>query len=219
MGRFAGPSSMSTAPLERSCARHLWSELSYAIGMRGLPPQVARFHWRARRLAWRDQDAFSLISATRPRDLGVLLKLARGRSNVVELGTATGWTAIALALADPTRNVLTYDVVARPERERYLGLVPGTVRERISFVKAAGSAGPPEGLATSIDLLYIDSSHDREATIAELGAWQDSLSPAAVVVLDDYNHPSYPGVREAVQELGLRGMQCGTMYVHGLGPT
>jgi predicted O-methyltransferase YrrM len=195
----------------QSPLRRLAVELRYTVGLRVLPPRVARFHWRARRLAWRAEDRFSLVSATRPSDLSVLLGLARDRRRVVELGTATGWTAIALALADPRRQVITYDPALRPERERYLGLVAPAVRDRIEFVHAPGSRGPLDPGA--VDLLYVDSSHEREATIAELEAWRPVLRPGSLIIFDDYLHPRYPGVREAVQALGMQGTQRGTLYV------
>jgi predicted O-methyltransferase YrrM len=199
-------------PGEQTALRRLAADLRYAARLRVLPLRVAWFQWRARLLARRAEDHFSLASATRPADLSVLLKLARGRRSVAELGTATGWTAIAFALADHGRDVITYDPFDRPERQRYLGLIGPQVRSRIEFFAAPGSSGPPEG--RTVDLLYIDSSHLREETISELSAWRSALSPGALVVLDDYTHPDYPGVREAVDELRLSGEQRGTMYVH-----
>jgi predicted O-methyltransferase YrrM len=177
-----------------------------------LPAPVARFHVRARRLARRTDDQFSLMSSTRPADLRTLLRLAGGSSRVVELGTATGWTAISLALAQADRTVISYDVVARPEPERYLGLVDESVRARIELVTAPGAQGPLD--ETPVGLLYIDSSHEREQTVAEVLAWRGVLHSGAYVVFDDYRHPEYPGVAEAIAELGLRGEQRGTLFVH-----
>jgi predicted O-methyltransferase YrrM len=78
-----------------------------------------------------------LVSATRPADTQILIGLARGCSRIVELGTATGWTAITLALDDPERRVVSYDVLSRAP-ERYLKLVPRDVRDRIDLVLASG---------------------------------------------------------------------------------
>jgi predicted O-methyltransferase YrrM len=189
------------------------------IRLRVLPPHVAGFQWRARRRARQLGDAFALESSTRPADLARLLKIARGRNRVVELGTANGWTAIALALDAPQRHVGTFDPFDRPERRAYLELVAPRVRERITFVPEAGRTGPGAGdpsgrdLLGGIELLYIDSSHEREETIAEVRAWEGALAPGALIVFDDYGHPAYPGVRAAVDELGLRGRLVGTLYV------
>lgn len=177
-----------------------------------LPPRVAWFQVRARRLAHRTGDTFSLTSATRPPDLRTLLTVARGRRRVVELGTATGWTSISLALAEPTRTILSCDVVQREEPERYLSLIGPDARARIELLIRSGTDGPPG--SDPVDLLYIDSSHEREQTIAEVTAWRPVLAPGAAIVFDDYTHPAFPGVREAVAELGLTGQQQGTLFVH-----
>jgi predicted O-methyltransferase YrrM len=181
-------------------------------GLRGLRPRVLWFHWRARHQAWRTNDLFSLASVTRPADMRVLLKMTRGRSWVVELGTATAWTAITLALDDRRRRVVTYDVIEREEAKRYLDLVGPDVRERIELVVAPGCTGPQD--QQPVDLLFIDSSHTHEDTVAEVRAWQPHLRPGAPVLFDDYTHPDYPGVREAIEELGLKGEVCGTLFIH-----
>ena len=188
-------------------------DLVWMWGLRGLRPRVLWFHWRARRVARRTDDLFSLASATRPSDMRVLLESARDCSRIVELGTATGWTAITFALDDPERRVVTYDAFERVEPERYLKLVGPDVRERIELVVAPGSTGPGED-RQPVDLLYIDASHEREQTIEEVRAWQPHLRPGAPVVFDDYANPDFPGVREAIEELGLAGERRGTLFVH-----
>jgi predicted O-methyltransferase YrrM len=191
--------------------RHPGVELRWYADLRALPLPLARFQARARVVAHRRGDRFSLTSVTRPGDLRTLLSLAAGRAHVVELGTATGWTAISLALADPARQVSSFDPVSRPEPARYLRLVGPEVRSRIELVTALGSDGPRDD--RPVDLLYIDSSHERQPTIDEVYAWRPALAPGAVIVFDDYGHPDYPGVREAVQELELDGRLVGTLFV------
>jgi predicted O-methyltransferase YrrM len=200
---------------DRPLVRQMAGELRYALSLRPLPPRVAAFQWRARRVAWHSRERFSLTSATRARDLAVLLELARERPRVVELGTGMGWTAISLALAEPQCRVSTYDPSAYPERQRYLALVPPRVLARIRFIESPGSAGPDGG--GPVDLLYIDSSHERDGTVVELRAWGPALRPGALVVFDDYTHPEFPGVREAIEELGLPGELRGTLFVHEVG--
>src|SRR5437660_12543736 len=115
--------------------------MTSALALCALPPRVALFQWRARRLAERAGHAWGLDAAAAPADLAALLRLARGRREVVELGTGPAWTAIALALADGGRRVTSYDPVVHEHRDEYLSLVRGPVRRRIRFEPLEGAAG------------------------------------------------------------------------------
>jgi predicted O-methyltransferase YrrM len=187
-------------------------KLRLLLSLRVLPWRVARFYWRARRHAERSSDRFSLASAARPDELAQLLVLARGREHVIELGTGTAWSAVALALADPARRVLSYDPSVRAEREAYLRLAGGDARERIEL-RAEPDAGGPRRGDPPAQLLFIDSEHERGPVLAAFRAWRDALSEGAVVVFHDYAHPDYPGVREAVAELALAGSEAGGLFV------
>lgn len=193
-------------------ARRLRQDVRFLAELRFLPPKVALFQWRAWRLARRIRDPFSQLSATRPRKLAVLLSAARGCRTVVELGTGTAWTAISLTLADQDRVVLSYDPIKRPERERYLQLVNPATQRRLTLVGAAGNEGPRDN--GIVDLLYIDSRHDRDDTMREMQVWQPVLGEGSFVVFDDYAHPDYPGVEEAVRRLGFEGEQREGLFLY-----
>lgn len=182
-----------------------------AADLRLLPPRVALFHARAWLTAWRTKDEFSLASRSRPEDVAALLALARGHDHVVELGTGTAWTAIALALDDDRRRVTSYDPVAREERGRYLALVPAAVRARIELRPEPAQDLRPQ--PASAGLVFIDCAHDRETTTAAFRAWQAAVVPGGSVAFHDYDHPHYPGVREAVDGLGLPGRPVAGMFV------
>ena len=186
-------------------------ELLTLAALRVLPLPVAVFFARARGRAHRRGDRFSLASAARPSELATLLRLAAGRGEVVELGTGTGWTAAALALAAADRRVISYDPSERPERAGYLRLA-GSAGQRVRLRALPDAAGPLAGDPPA-ELLFVDSSHEREATVRAFGAWRCALAPAAVVVFHDYGHPAYPGVAEAVAELGLSGAREGGLFV------
>jgi predicted O-methyltransferase YrrM len=179
--------------------------------LRALPPRVAGFYLRAWLTALRSGDRFTLDSATRPADVARLLELARGHTATVELGTGTAWTTIALALADPARRVVSYDPEVRSQRERYLRLIPAQARARIEL--RTGSAEEVAPAAGSVGFLFVDCSHDRATTAAAFTAWRPALAPGGVAVFHDYDHPRYPGVREAVEELGLRGTSSAGVFV------
>ena len=193
-------------------AGRLRDDLRWRWGLRGLPPSVISFQMQARRRAHREQDGFSLSSVTRPADIKTLLALAAGRIEVVELGTATAWTTLTLALDDPRRHVVSFDPFDLAERRHYLSLVPPEVRNRVELIHARGAEGPRT--PGRVELLYIDSSHEFQDTVEEVNAWQPHLVPGALIVFDDYGHPSYPGVERAVSELKLDGRRIGTLFVH-----
>ena len=106
----------------------------------------------------------------------------------------------------------SYDPVDRPERELYLRLVSPGARRQLTLVGASGDEGPRD--SGMVELLYIDSSHDREGTINEVEAWRPVLGEGSLVVFDDFGHSDYPGVEEAVKYLGLVGEQRHGLFVH-----
>lgn len=186
--------------------------LSRYAQVRVLPPRVARFQLRALRLARRLGDDFAWQSATRPADVKEILGLAHGRRRVAELGTATGWTAASLVLDDPLRTVESFDPVVQPHRDQYLALLPVEARERIRLFNLPGAEGAAY-LEHPVELLFIDSTHEREGTIAEVRAWRPHLAKNALIVLHDYGNPAFPGVAEAVDALKLEGNVRGGCFV------
>ncbi len=180
--------------------------------VRGLPPRVARFQLRALRLARKLDDEFAWQSATRPADVRELIRLAAGRRRIAELGTATGWTAASLVLAEPLRTVATFDPVVQQHRDAYLALLDDADRARIQMLQLPGVEGPGY-LEHKAELLFIDSTHERAGTVAEIRAWEPHLARDALIVLHDYGNPAFPGVAEAVEELGLEGEVRGGCFV------
>jgi len=179
------------------------------LATRALPPRPALFQVRAMLRAQRLGDDWALESSTRPADVAELLRLARGRRTVVELGTATAWTAGALLVGDPARWVTSFDPVVRERREAYLRLLPRSARERLTLVQASGEQARGDG----VELLFVDSSHERAATVAEVRAWLPRLAPGGLVVLHDFGNPAYPGVAEAVEDLQLDGRPRAGLWV------
>ena len=177
-----------------------------------LPWRVVLFQARALLVALRRDDTFTLQSVARPEQVATLLRLAGDRPLVVELGTATGWTAAAFVLADARRQVISCDPVVQRERGRYLGLLPAAASARLTLLQMEGAAAATTS-ADPVGLLFVDSSHDEQATLDEWRAWRPRLAPGAVVVLHDYGHPAFPGVAAAVERLGLDGEVADGMFV------
>jgi hypothetical protein len=179
--------------------------------LRVLPGPPARFYARASARALRLDDRWSFWATLPPFELSVLVELARGRKAVVELGTGTGWTALILALAEPTRIVRTYDTEVKAHRATYFALANAGARSRILAVQGRGEEAEPP--SESIDLLYVDSNHDREIVRRSFEHWCDSITGDGFVVFDDYVNDNYPGVREAVADLGLQGWTAGRLFI------
>jgi predicted O-methyltransferase YrrM len=176
---------------------------------------VGLFYVRCLMLAVRTGDRWTLDAATRPRELSRLVDLAGGRKVVVEDGTASGWTAAALALAERERTVITVDPEVRPLRERYLTLLDPATRARLRLVRGRTQEGPEAvgGGLPPVEMLFLDGDHGREGVIAAFSAWRPVLADGAVVAFHDYGDPVWPEVTEAVTELGLSGRAHGTLFV------
>jgi predicted O-methyltransferase YrrM len=179
--------------------------------VRALPGPVRHFYRRALDEARRTGDLFSLASVSRPANLATLLTLGRGRQRIVELGTCTAWTAIAFAMNEPSARVTTFDPVVHAQREQYLALAPAEVRERVQLVTQRGVDGARE--TGEVELLFIDSTHERADTVAEYEAWLPHMVPGGVVVFDDFGHSDFPGVAEAIADLALVGEARGALFV------
>jgi predicted O-methyltransferase YrrM len=157
------------------------------VGFVRLPSAVRRFYLLALFTALTTRDHRTIGAVTYPDELAKLLRLARGRRRIVELGTAAAWSAIALALTDEGSEVVSYDLLQYANRERYLRLVKPNVRARIQFREGPGADGPSE--PTPVGLLYIDSSHEREETISSFRAWEKVVEPGGIVAFHDYANP------------------------------
>lgn len=176
-----------------------------------LPRPVARFWIGALRRARSDGDTWSIDVACRPAEMRVLLDALAGRPRVAEIGTAAAWTTCCLALAEAGREVHSWDVEAHPERERYLALLSPADRARVHLHDRPGGIGPPD--PPPVDAVFIDSSHELAETVATFRTWEPALAPGGVVAFHDFDDDAYPGVTQAVRELGLRGEARGHLFV------
>jgi hypothetical protein len=190
------------------------SAVSLAPRLRLLPSSVRLFYLRAWTAAVLLGDASAFIASASPAEVADLLRLGAKRSNWVELGTANGWTAIIFALAEPGRQVITYDPYpeAHPRRETYLRLIPQAVRNRIELRPRPGADGPKPS-DPPVQMLFVDSSHQQTETVESFRVWLPALSADAIVAFHDYKNPVYPGVSAAVDELGLSGETLHSMFI------
>ena len=196
----------------RSGPARMRSLAGQAVALARLPRAASAFYVKALRHGRRSGDTVSLAIAARPRELAELVRLARGATTVGEVGTGTGWTSIVLALADRSRRIYSFDVAEHEQLAGYLRLAPGDARARLHLATRDGRDGPPPELPL-LDLLFIDSSHEREETMTTFRLWSERLRAGGTAAFHDYDNEHFPGVAEAVAELGLEGEERAGMYV------
>jgi predicted O-methyltransferase YrrM len=196
---------------ERSAAARARRLALQAASLAKLPRPVAAFWWRALRRAQAEGDTWSIDVACRPAELRVLLDALAPARRVAEIGTAAAWTTSCIALARPDREVMSWDVERHPERERYLALLSPADRARVTLHDRPGGLGPAN--PPPVDAVFIDSSHELEETVATFRTWEPALAPGGIVGFHDYEDDAYPGVTEAVRELGLTGEARGHLFV------
>lgn len=182
-----------------------------SVNLAKLPRPVAGFWLRALRRARAERDTWSIDVACRPAELRVLLDVLAPARRVAEIGTAAAWTTSCIALARDDREVHSWDVERHPERDRYLALLSAAGRARITLHDRPGGLGPAQPPA--VDAVFVDSSHERRETIATFRTWEPVLAAGAIVAFHDYDDDAYPGVTEAIRELGLEGEARGHLFV------
>lgn len=65
-----------------------------------------------------------------------------------------------------------------------------------------------------VGLLYVDGDHTKEGARRDIEWWSMRLAPGAVIAVDDYGHPDWPGVGEAVDELVAEGFLAPIQLFH-----
>jgi predicted O-methyltransferase YrrM len=133
---------------------------------------------------------------------------------VVEIGSWKGRSTIALALGVRARGAGTVYAI---DPHTGIGITTETVTEFRQNVENAGVDSVVELMTTtshearsqfaarSIDVLFIDGSHEFEDVKADIADWQTALKDQATIA---FNDPSWPGVYRALKEFVLeRGNQ------------
>lgn len=76
----------------------------------------------------------------------------------------------------------------------------------LQYAKRTETIKMPSVLASEIyeneffDFVFIDGSHDYESVKADILAWLPKIKPGGWLIMHDYDNPSFPGVRQAVNE-------------------
>jgi hypothetical protein len=103
--------------------------------------------------------------------------------------------AFDLPLEDPYGDTPTPKQVWR----NLVAAVPQLGRESVSIQRAYSQDIdlPPD---VRVRFAHIDGGHDFTTVQTDLALCAEKLMPGGVMVLDDYEHPQYPDITEAVRE-------------------
>lgn len=67
----------------------------------------------------------------------------------------------------------------------------------------------------SLDLVFIDASHDYESVKSDILQWYPKIKPGRFLICHDYQTPGWPGVAQAIEILQLSGeMIGGSLWLH-----
>lgn len=139
----------------------------------------------------------------------------RGKSTCyLATGSSIGYRAPVFAVDAWSEAVSTWrnrvmDRLPSPEFEDFqtqvalAGMAEMVTPIQSDTVKASAQWGTVGGNRT-IGLLYIDGDHHHEAVMADFRAWRPFLADDALIVFDDYDTPTNPGVLTAVRLLEQR---------------
>lgn len=181
---------------------------------------------RQGRTTMRPPRYFKQVRAATPDD--VMMALADfaaqvpGDQEIVEIGVFHGRTALQLAWGarqGQRAHVTAIDLWDMPgntygppfteestrrwahHHVRNLGYSRDiTLVQGFSHDVAARYEGLPVGL------LFVDGDHSKQGARRDIESWAPHLAPGARIAVDDYGHPDWPGVKQAVDELVAEGV-------------
>jgi predicted O-methyltransferase YrrM len=127
-----------------------------------------------------------------------LLVIEFGLKNIVELGTRSGNSTLALleAAQHIGGKVLSIDI--DPCLEAKNRIAAAKLDHLWTFIEGNDLEVDDSGLPHPIDLLFVDTNHLYRYTIQELQKYSRLLRSGSWIVLHDY--VSFPGVNRAVEE-------------------
>lgn len=77
--------------------------------------------------------------------------------------------------------------------------------DRITLVQGFSHLEADEWAGPSVGLIFVDGDHTKAGARRDIVTWSIHLAPGAIIAVDDYGHPDWPGVGQAVDELVAEG--------------
>lgn len=173
---------------------------------------------------------FKQVAGATPEDIGIALAdfamVVPKDQAIVELGVYRGRTALQMAWGAQQGNgahvwaIDAWDLPGNTYDPPFTD--PGTRKWAHYWIQSLGysnhitlvqrfsteaaSAWSFESPDGKVGLLFVDGDHSYEGARGDILAWSPHLAPGAVIAVDDYGHPDWPGVAQAVDALVAEGV-------------
>lgn len=130
-----------------------------------------------------------------------------------EVGTGTGRTALEILLANPKLHLVEVayypgpdmiEGIAYCECQRAKGLWKRRIDRfpgRVTIIPKPSHEAAPQVPDGSLDFVFIDADHSYRECLRDIKLWTPKVRQGGLVCGDDYDHPEFPGVREAVHDV------------------
>ena len=157
-----------------------------------------------------------------PNELEKLAELATG-NDVLEIGSFKGLSTWAMALV--AKSVMSVDthkansagqfqVNEHTTLEDFRRAISGL--NNVAYYVGSSEDAHRNGLVsphcTEWNMIFLDAMHTYEDVKADIERWYPVLKQGGLMVFHDYDHPHFPGVKQAVDErLGVLNNTVGTL--------
>jgi len=138
-----------------------------------------------------------------PGDVDTLHRLAHMLPDnpvIVNIGACFGTSALAMLEARPDAFIFSIDVNVchkEPEHIKQAGHDTARVVRCQGRSQEIGLYWP----VSSVDMVFVDGAHGRQAVVDDLNAWIKTLKPGGILACHDYDKPICPHVKPAVDSV------------------
>jgi len=125
-----------------------------------------------------------------------------GYKNIVEVGMYAGEMAFELIKNKNIDNYIMIDNNPNTEFYSFLSKLPNNIGidRKYIFMKMKSIEASKFFPDNSLDLVFIDADHSYESVLNDIKNWFPKVKKGGIISGHDYEHPSFYGVKKAVDE-------------------
>ena len=145
-------------------------------------------------------DIISKIILENRLSTGAEVGVQYGKNIENILSQCPDFKILAIDCWDPTFKYQTWTKASQLLFEKLFDKVVAKFPGRIEKIKGYSTAVVQKIPYDSLDLVFLDASHDYFSTAAGIRRWLPKVRPGGFIGGHDYGHPKFPGVKKAVDE-------------------